>query len=211
MIFRQFCTADKEISYLLADPVTRQAALLDPNLLAEKNYRQIIEQLDLTLGLVMLTRIHELQAMQTSIWCEPTGAQLVSARTSQWATSALQVSDGDDVFIGEELVHVLATPGYSTCSLSFCWRDRVFTGHTLLAGATGSCQRVDADAGDLFDSVREKLFALPDETLVYPGRKNTERCLSSIGQERTLNEELTPRMTRELFIQGKQHETMSHT
>lgn len=209
MIFRQFSTADKEISYLLADPVTRQAALLDPNLLAEESYMQIIEQLDLTLVHVMETHVHEIQPGPTVRLCELTGARLVSSDAGRQDGTDLQVGDGDNVFVGEELISVLATPGYSACSLSYYWRDRVFTGHTLLAGATGSCQRLDADAGDLFDSVREKLFSLPNETLVYPGQKNTERCLSSIGQERTLNKEMTTRMTREIFIQRKQREAMN--
>lgn len=110
--------------------------------------------------------------------------------------------------MGEEVVNVMETPGHSVCSLSFKWQDRVFTGHTLLAGVTGSCQRDDADAGRLFDSVRECLFKLPDETLIYPGRVRAERRISSIGQERAMNTDLQPGTTRERFIRQKQLEAI---
>jgi len=208
VIFRQFCTSDDEISYLLADPVTRYAAVLDPNLQAERDYMEVIRQLDLRLVYVIETHAHESHLSAGPVLRAATGARLVTHSSVDVACVDMHVDEGDRIFVGEEVINVMETPGHSVCSLSFKWRDRVFTGHTLLAGATGPCQRDDADAGRLFDSVLGCLFKLPDETLVYPGRVRGERRISSIGQERAMNTDLQPGTTRERFIRRKQLEAM---
>lgn len=209
MIFRQFCTADKEISYLLADPVTRQAALLDPNMLAVERYIEAIETMDLALVYVMETHVHESHRSASASLRAQMDAQLVAHKAAQLVCTDMPVDDEDRVFIGEELIRVIATPGHSRCSLSFHWRDRVFTGHTLLAGISGCCQREDSDAADMLNSIQKKLLTLPDETLVYPGRVNANRCLSSIAQERTDNTDITTNMTKEKFIQRKRQEPIN--
>ena len=208
MIFRQFCTSDDEISYLLADPVTRYAALLDPNLLAEHDYIEVMSRLDLRLVYVIETHAHESHLSAAPALRADTGARLVTHSSADVACVDMHVDDGESIFVGEECVSVLETPGHSMCSLSIRWRDRVFTGHTLLAGATGPCLRGDADAGHLFDSVQQRLFALPDETLVYPGRVRNGWRISSIGQERAMNADLQPGTTRAQFIERKQLEVM---
>ncbi|HHJ17997.1 MAG TPA: MBL fold metallo-hydrolase [Gammaproteobacteria bacterium] len=208
MIFRQFCTSDDEISYLLADPVTRYAALLDPNLLAEPDYIEVMNRLDLRLVYVIETHAHESHLSAASVLRTDTGARLVTHSEADISCVDMHVDAGDSIFVGEECISVLATPGHSMCSLSIRWRDRVFTGHTLLAGATGPCLRDDANAGQLFDSVEQRLFALPDETLVYPGRIRNGWRISSIGQERAMNADLQPGTTRGQFIERKQLEAM---
>lgn len=204
LIFRQFCTPDEEISYLLADPVTRYAAVLDPNLQAERDYAGVIRHLDLRLIYVIETHGHESHQSAAPLLQAETGAQLVAHSAVDSAGVDLHVDDGADIFLGEEVIVVMATPGHSACSLSYVWRDRVFTGHTLLAGITGPCLRADADAGQLFDSVQQRLFGLPDEMLVYPGCVTDKRRISSIGQERITNSDLQPSISREQFIQRKQ-------
>ncbi len=209
MIFRQFCTADNDISYLLADPVSRYAAVLDPNIGAERDYVDVIRRLDLRLVYVIETHEHESHVSAASVLRAETGARLVMHRTVGMNGVDVHVDHGERLFLGEEWIGVMETPGHSPCSLSYVWRDRVFTGHTLLAGSTSPCQRVDADAGRLFDSVVERLFALPDDMLVYPGRVSSERCSSSIGLERISNKDLQPQTTRAHFIRHKRSEAMA--
>ena len=209
MIFRQFCTADKEISYLLADPVTRQAALLDPNMLALDEYIETIEAMDLTLSYVIETHVHESHRSASASLRAQMDAQLVAHQAAQLVCTDMPVDDEDSVYIGEELVRVIATPGHSRCSLCFHWRDRVFTGHTLLAGKSGLCPREDSDAAAMLKSIQKKLLTLPDETLIYPGRINANRCVSSIAQERTDNADVKTDMTKEKFIQHKRQEAIN--
>ena len=203
MIFRQFFSDDDDSSYLLADPVTRYAAVLDPHAHAERGYLELICSLDLTLVYVIETHVHESHLSAAPALRAETGARLIAHSAADLACVDVYVDDGDSIFIGEEYLSVMATPGHSPCSLSYVWRDRVFTGHSLLAGSTGSCRRTDADAGQLYQSIRERLFTLPDETLVYPGRIAGRRRVSSIGQERVANTELRLATTREQFINRK--------
>ncbi len=208
MIFHQFCTQDEQISYLLADPVTRDAAIVDPNAHAERDYIEVIRRLDLRLVYVIETHAQESHRSAAPALREEFGARLVTHSTVDMACVDMHVDDNESIFVGEELIQVMATPGHSACSLSYLWRDRVFSGHTLLAGHTGPCQRADADAGLLFDSVTERLFTLPEETLVYPGSVMGRQRVSSIGQERATNADLQPGTTRERFVKRKQLEAM---
>jgi sulfur dioxygenase len=203
VIFHQFFTADNDISYLLADPVSRYAAVLDPNIEAEREYIDVIRRLDLRLVYAIETHAHESHVSAAPVLCADTGAQLVTHRMAEMDCVDRRVAHGERLCLGEEWIGVMETPGHSPCSLSYIWRDRVFTGHTLLAGSTGSCRRADADAGRLFDSIVERLFALPDDMLVYPGRVSGELHSSSIGHERMANSELQANTTRAHFIRRK--------
>jgi glyoxylase-like metal-dependent hydrolase (beta-lactamase superfamily II) len=203
MIFRQFFSADDDSSYLLADPVTRYAAVLDPHAQTERSYLELIRSLDLRLVYVIETHAHESHLSAAPALRAETGARLIAHSAADLACVDMHVDDGDRIFIGEEYLSVMATPGHSVCSLSYVWRDRVFTGHSLLVGSTGPCRRADGDAGRLYDSIRERLLTLPDETLVYPGRITGQGRVSSIGQERVTNTELQPDTTRDWFINCK--------
>lgn len=209
MIFRQFCTADNEISYLLADPVTRIAALLDANVLAINDYLAAIADMDLTLMYVIETHAHESHRSASSKFRERFGSKLVAHTKAQYACTDIAVNDDDRLFIGEECIQVLETPGHSHCSLSYYWHDRVFTGHTLLAGVSGLCQRDDSDAAAMFNSIQNKLLNLPLSTLIYPGRVNTGKCVSNVAQERERNSDAGINKSEKKFIQDKQSEKFS--
>jgi len=173
VIFRRFCTPDQDISYLLADPVGRYAAVLDPDIGAESGYLEIVRRFDLRLIYIIETHLHEFHLSGTGATHSSVDVDSVD----------MHVDDGDRLYVGKELLSVVATPGHSACSLSYLWRDRVFTGHTLL----------------------------PDETLVYPGRVTDRRRISSIGQERAANaanNDLQPQTSREQFAKRKQLQAM---
>jgi sulfur dioxygenase len=76
----------------------------------------------------------------------------------------------------------------------------VFTGDSLFIGGCGRTDFQSGDAGALYDCITQKLFTLPDETLVYPGHDYQQRWVSSIMQERTTNPRLAGK-TREEFIE----------
>ena len=208
MIFRQFCAPDTQLSYLLADPVSRYAAVIDPHIGAERNYLEAIQELDLHLVYAVETHAHESHASASPLLREHTGARLVTHSSVGIDCVDMQVDDGDALFIGEESVTVLSTPGHSPCSICLFWRDRLFTGHTLLSGASGDCRRSDASAGALFDSLRSRVLVHADETLVFPGRLFMQRRVSSIGQERAINDDLRFGSTRDEFVRRKRLEAL---
>ena len=97
----------------------------------------------------------------------------------------LPLSHGDVVRFGPQALEVRATPGHTEGCGSFVAEDHsmVFTGDTLLVCGTG---RTDLQGGDpslLFRSIREQLFTLPDECVVYPGHDYDGRTSSTIREE----------------------------
>jgi glyoxylase-like metal-dependent hydrolase (beta-lactamase superfamily II) len=203
VIFRQFRAADSQLSYLFADPVTRRAAVLDPHLSLEREYLEMIGHLDLKLAFAIETHAHESHLSAAPLLCEETGACWLMSRLVAARARARPVDDGECVYIGEECVAALATPGHSACSMCFRWRDRVFTGHTLLTGRTGDCARTDADAATLYHSVARCLYALPGDTLVFPGLETASGRASTIQFERRQNADLNAATSPESFVHGK--------
>ncbi len=115
------------------------------------------------------------------------GADEVIAGDSPLA-GADRAGDGASIVFGDQVIHVLATPGHTPGSLSFLWHDRVFCGDLLDAPANGG-HAWASDPGKLYDSVTGKLFRLPDETLVFPGHRQRGRTVSTIADERARHPE----------------------
>ncbi len=99
----------------------------------------------------------------------------------------ITVKDGDDIKIGETSLKVIHTPGHSPGSISLYHNGIVFTGDTLFVGGVG---RTDLDGSswqELVSSIHNKLFILPDETIVAPGHNYGDSAKSTIGREKIYN------------------------
>jgi glyoxylase-like metal-dependent hydrolase (beta-lactamase superfamily II) len=77
--------------------------------------------------------------------------------------------------------------------------DRVLTGDALFIRGCGRTDFQSGNAGTLYDSVTQKLFTLPDDTLVYPGHDYQGHTVSTIGEEKRWNPRFGNR-TRDGFI-----------
>jgi len=109
------------------------------------------------------------------------------------------LEDGDVILFGHEEILIIATPGHTPGSVSYLWRDRLFTGDTLLIGGCGRTDFQNGSAEALWDSITGKLFKLDEQILVYPGHDYKGRRVSSIGEEKRLNARLANK-TREEFL-----------
>jgi len=199
VIFRQlFDAPSSTYSYLIADPVTRKAALIDPVLEQVDRDLQLIGELDLTLTHVLDTHVHADHITASGILRERTGCTV--AGSDRGATCVdVRVFHGDVVKVGELEVQVLGTPGHTDDGLSYRLGDRVFTGDALLIRGTGRTDFQNGSAGQLYDSITQVLFALPDDTHVYPGHDYKGRTSSTIAEERRFNPRVAGR-SREDFI-----------
>ena len=106
-----------------------------------------------------------------------------------------------EIRFGSEVVRAIATPGHTPGSMSFLWRDRVFTGDTLLIGGCGRADFQHGDAEALYHSITGRLFMLDDDTLVYPGHDYNGRVSSTIGEEKFHNERLNLSVSRLQFVE----------
>jgi glyoxylase-like metal-dependent hydrolase (beta-lactamase superfamily II) len=113
------------------------------------------------------------------------------------------LADGDVVTFGTQSLSVLHTPGHTAGSSCYLWKAgaalHLFTGDTLLIEGCGRTDFQSGDAGALYDSIVGKLFALPGQTVVWPGHDYKNRTHSTIGHERAVNARIAGR-SRDEFI-----------
>lgn len=93
-----------------------------------------------------------------------------------------ELTDGDEIEVAGVVLTALHTPGHSPGSTSFSAPalGAVFTGDTLFQGGPGATGRSFSDFPTIIESIRERLFALPDETVVHTGHGDS----TTIGAER---------------------------
>lgn len=199
MILRQLFDAESSTyTYLIADPETREAALIDPVLEQLERDLKLLGELSLALTHVLETHVHADHVTAAGKLREITGA-----RTAASAAGAPCASDrlvhGDVVRVGAIAVTALATPGHTDDSMCFLARGHLFSGDTLLIRGCGRSDFQNGDPGQLHDSITRTLFALPDETVVLPAHDYRGMTSSTIGEERRHNPRLAGK-TREQFI-----------
>jgi len=99
----------------------------------------------------------------------------------------LLLRDGDLIRVGQVELRVLHTPGHSPGGICLAMEGMIFTGDTLFVGAVGRTDLPGSSWEDLERSVREKIYALPGETVVYPGHNYGSTPTSTIRHERLTN------------------------
>lgn len=191
-------------TYLIASEAAQRAVLVDP--LREKvdRYLALLAYHSLRLDAVIDTHTHADHRSGCLDLKELTGAKVVMHRKAPAPRVDLHVDDGDKIPLGELEIEVFYTPGHTPDGISLFVGDRVLTGDTLLVRGTGRCDFAGGDAGEQFDAITQKLFALPDETLVFPAHDYRGNTRSTIGEEKRLNPRVTNR-TREQYIELMNH------
>jgi sulfur dioxygenase len=202
MIFKQLFDQETwTYTYLIADPINKDAVLIDPVNTHIDDYLALLAELGLKLKYTLETHVHADHITASGLLRQKLGAQTGVSALCGAETADFQIKDGDVfAFTNGEQINVIATPGHTKGSISFLWHDRVFTGDALLIGGCGRTDFQGGDAGVQYDSITQRLFALPDDTLVYPGHDYQQRWVSNIMQERTTNPRLASK-TREQFIE----------
>ena len=195
-----FDTTSSTYTYLLLDRPGGHAVIVDPvDTNAERDLAELT-RLGLTLSHVLETHVHADHITSAALLRKLTGASVVVPAGAGVDGADREVADGDDVRFGDAPpIRVFATPGHTAASASYLWNGCVFTGDALFIDGCGRTDFQGGDAGRLYDSVTQKLFALPDATLVYPAHDYNGRHTSTIGYERAHNARLAGR-TREAFI-----------
>jgi len=198
MLFREL-NRGKCKTYLLACEETRRAALVDPIRERVDRYLALLAYYSCTLELAIDTHTHA--DHRSAVWelRELTGARVVLHRRAPAPRVDVHVEDGQRLTVGTLALDVLFTPGHTPDSISLYLGDRVLTGDTLLIQGTGRADFAGGDAGAQYDSITQKLFALPDETLVLPAHDYRGHSHSTIGEEKRTNPRLAGR-SREAYI-----------
>ncbi len=201
MIFRQlFEPETSTYTYLLGCPVTQRALLIDPVASEVDAYVSVLKALGLRLFYTLETHVHADHITGSGLLRERLGSQSVVHQAAGTLCPDLLVSDGVRLQLGSLEWTVLYTPGHTQSCVSYRFEDRVFTGDALLIGGCGRTDFQQGNAGQLFDSIHQKLFTLPPDTLVYPGHDYQGQTVSTIRQEMQKNNRLGPGVSRSDFV-----------
>ena len=199
MFKQMFDTESSTFTYLIADDVAREAVLIDPVASHFEDYIVMINQRDLRLKYALETHVHADHITASGKLREKLNIQTAVGELCGAATADIQLKEGDVLIVGHQTIKVMATPGHTAGSLSFLWQDKLFTGDALLINGCGRTDFQGGDAGALFDSINNKIFTLPDETLIYPAHNYNGKRVSCVGQEKAINSRLADK-TRDEFI-----------
>lgn len=188
--------------YIVGDPETREAIVIDPGDDADALASSIREK-DLTISAIIATHAHFDHVLAAARLRELTGAPFMLHDEDKPVLAWLQESgrlflgaelppppevdtvagEGDRLRAGSVELEVVHTPGHSPGSISLVSPDAVFSGDTLFAGSIGRTDLPGGDTQALLDAVAHKLFALDLSLPVYPGHGPA----TTLGEEQRSN------------------------
>lgn len=186
--------------YIAMDETTREAVVIDPaaNAFVIKN---TLETMGATLRFVVLTHCHfdhvgaaeELKSEYVPLVCLDREEGSLSSPSINLSRgfgfpeivlyADKTVADGDEIPFGNSSLKVIATPGHTVGGMSLYAEKVLFSGDTLFSGSIG---RTDFPGGSfevIADSIRTRLYTLPEDTVVYPGHGE----FTTIGEEKRGN------------------------
>ena len=189
MTFEQIATGGCQ-SYLIGCTETCAAALIDPEVSQVDRYIALAARNGLRIRFVIDTHTHADHFSATRQIARQLDVPMVMHRASPAPLVDLRVDDGEMLIVGKLRLQVLHTPGHTSDSMCLVARDRVFTGDTLLIGATGRTDLPTGDPEQLYDSLFARVLRLDPALKVYPAHDYKGRLHSTIGDEIASNPRL---------------------
>lgn len=174
-------------TYILWDENTKEAAIIDTVLEQVERDVQHVTELGLKVKYLLETHIHADHITGAGPIRKRLGGQIVVHKNSESECADILAVEGDQFKLGEQTIDVLHTPGHTNNDITYQIEGAVFTGDTLFVR---DCGRTDFQLGSneaMFDSLTNKLFTLPPETLVFPAHDYKGFSQSTIGEEREFN------------------------
>jgi len=191
MLFKQlFEPVSSTYTYLIGCGETGQAVLIDPVLPTWQRDLAEIARLGLRLVYTLDTHIHADHITAARKLKGEAGSRIAHPAIDALACTDLPLEEGTPLTVGGIRIDPIFTPGHTDGHHAYRIAGLVLTGDALLIDACGRTDFQSGDAAALYRSVTGKLFALPDETLVYPAHDYEGRWVSSIAQEKTRNPRL---------------------
>jgi hydroxyacylglutathione hydrolase len=190
--------------YLLGDPVTREAIVVDP----AWDVAAILDQLDrddMKLVGALATHFHPdhiggdmmghtipgipdlLAARPVKVYINKHEAPYVKHTLGLEPSDYVAVDGETTVDVGRIPVRIIHTPGHTPGSQCFLVDGKLVSGDTLFIGSCGRVDLPGSDPAQLYESLTTKLKRLPDDTVLYPGHDYAPRKTSTIGDEKLSN------------------------
>ncbi|MGA2551669.1 MAG: MBL fold metallo-hydrolase [Burkholderiaceae bacterium] len=193
MIFRQLFDAQSSTyTYLLADGKSGDAVLIDPVLEHVRRDLALAADLGVRIIATLDTHVHADHVTAAGTIRKRTGSAILISGASRAVGADRYLDDGDLINFGGRSLKARATPGHTRGCLSYVLDDEsmVFTGDSLLIRSCGRTDFQEGSALELYHSVRDILFRLPESCLVYPGHDYRGLSTTSVGEEKRFNPRL---------------------
>ncbi|MFO8049728.1 MAG: MBL fold metallo-hydrolase [Desulfosudaceae bacterium] len=191
--------------YLVGDPASHFCALIDPafdtdrllNIAAEAGY---------TITDVINTHRHPDHCAGNAAIMAATGARLLIHHLEAKALGGfinrsfcralggkpsppadILLRHDQVVTIGDLNLTVLHTPGHTPGGICLHGHGQLFTGDTLFVGSVGRTDLPGGSSATLLASIQKEIYALPDETVIWPGHDYGPATVSTVGREKQTN------------------------
>jgi glyoxylase-like metal-dependent hydrolase (beta-lactamase superfamily II) len=178
---------------------TGLAVLIDPVIVSMDRDLAEISRLGLTLAYSLDTHIHADHITAALALKDKVGSKIAAPAFDRLPCADVGIEEGTLFKVGSIELQPLHTPGHTAGHFAYLLGDRLLSGDALLIEGCGRTDFQNGDADALYASVTEKLFSLPDDTLVYPAHDYEGRRVSCIAQEKKRNPRLGQQRTLEQF------------
>src|SRR3712207_3821291 len=184
-LFEQFRVERGCLGYVVADRVTRRAAIVDPEVEMVEPMLDFVFQHGLKPLYIVDTHTHADHISGARELKAKTVAKVVMHEKAPSSAVDIRVEDGDRLALGEELsLKFLHTPGHAKDLVSILLPGRILTADALLMGSCGRTDLPNGNATRQYHTLYYILRSLPDNLLVYPGHDYKGRRFSTLGEEK---------------------------
>ena len=199
--------------YVVYDPVEKKAAIIDPGIVDNREIDSIdrfLAEHSLQVVAVINTHLHIDHVLANSGLAQKYGVPVMAHPDDAFLGDRLgeqarqfglpfrlenagvthHLSDGEIIPVGSGSLEVIHLPGHSPGGIGLydAQGGFIITGDTLFQGSVGRTDLPGGDMGRLLESVRKRIYPLPDDTVVYPGHGPA----TTIGREKLSNPFLRP-------------------
>ncbi|MEH2171765.1 FAD/NAD(P)-binding protein [Nostoc sp.] len=188
-LFRQFFDpATSSYTYLIGDRQTGDAVLVDPVLEQVDRDLESLDELGLKLRYCLETHLHADHITGAGKLRQKTGCEVIVPQNTAVTKADRSLVGGEILEVGSVIIETIFTPGHSASHIAYLAnKTHLLTGDALFIRGCGRTDFQGGDPGTLYDVVTQRLFTLPDDTLVYPAHDYKGRTVSTIGEEKRLN------------------------
>jgi glyoxylase-like metal-dependent hydrolase (beta-lactamase superfamily II) len=206
MVFKQYEVGNFAVfSYLIGDEEIKEGLFIDPADDVDKLIADAKSQDVNKIKYIINTHCHVDHIMGNAEMVKKTGAQIIvheedatfltrtpsdllmMFRAKPSPPADIHVKEGDIIQVGKIGLKVIHTPGHSPGGMSLYIDGKVFTGDSLFVGSVGRTDFPGSSWGVLEASIRNKLYILPGDTIVYPGHNYGPTPSSTIQYEKRHN------------------------
>lgn len=189
--------------YLLGDPQTKEAAVVDPGWEVPK-ILAAAEADGYRLTRVLLTHSHfdHVMGLGELLKAVDVPVHIHDAEVGDLSISpsAIEpVTHGEVIHVGSIPITLVHTPGHTEGSQCLLADNRLLSGDTLFIGGCGRCDLPGGNPGALYHSLAQTLKRLDDRTQLYPGHNYAQAPHSTLGEEKQRNPFLQPKTLQEFL------------